>query len=111
MNAVRKISTVVVCSPIAAIGVGMMFAELIGVGIFVVLFAALLANIMWPGVIARRDAACAVRNAAALSKEARGVHAFWWIFWAIVFFPMLIVVAIVHVGRKNRAAIRQIRAA
>ena len=39
--------------------------------------------------------------------EANGVHWFWWLFWAIAFLPALILVAIIHIGRKNRAAIRE----
>ena len=41
--------------------------------------------------------------------DAGGVHAFWWVFWLIAFFPALIVVAIIHNGRKTRAAIREVR--
>ena len=41
--------------------------------------------------------------------DAGGVHAFWWVFWLIAFFPALIVVAIIHNGRKTRAAIREVK--
>lgn len=40
---------------------------------------------------------------AQMIRDAGGVSAFWWVFWLIVFAPMLIVVAIVHVNRKSRA--------
>ena len=43
--------------------------------------------------------------------DAGGVHAFWWVFWLIAFFPALIVVAIIHNGRKTRAAIREVKQA
>lgn len=36
-----------------------------------------------------------------------GVHILWWIFWLIVFFPALIVVAIIHSNKKTRAAIQE----
>ena len=36
-----------------------------------------------------------------------GVHIFWWTFWLIVFFPALIVVAIIHSNKKTRAAIQE----
>ena len=45
-------------------------------------------------------------EAHAIKRDQGGVHWFWWLAWLIVFFPALIVVAIIHVGRKNRAAIR-----
>ena len=48
----------------------------------------------------------AMRAKSAEKKDANGVHWFWWVFWLIAFFPALIVVAIMHTGRKNRAAIR-----
>lgn len=32
-------------------------------------------------------------------KEVKGVHIGWWIFWLIVFFPALIVVAVVHFNK------------
>ncbi len=35
--------------------------------------------------------------------DVRGVHWFWWIFWLVVFFPALIVVAIVHTNKKDKA--------
>lgn len=38
--------------------------------------------------------------------EPAGVHWFWWVFWLIVFLPALIIVAIIHTGRKTRAEIR-----
>ena len=43
--------------------------------------------------------------------DAGGVHWFWWVFWLIAFFPALIVVAIMHNGRKTRAAIREVKQA
>ena len=45
------------------------------------------------------------------ATDAGGVHWVWWILWLILFFPALIVVAIIHTGRKNRAAIRSVRVA
>ena len=44
-------------------------------------------------------------------RDKGGVHAFWWVFWLIAFFPALIVVAIIHNGRKTRAAIREVKQA
>ncbi len=35
--------------------------------------------------------------------DVRGVHWFWWVFWLLVFFPALIVVAIVHTNKKDKA--------
>lgn len=44
-------------------------------------------------------------------RDKGGVHWFWWVFWLIAFFPALIVVAIIHNGRKTRAAIREVKQA
>lgn len=41
--------------------------------------------------------------------EKSGVAVWLWIFWLVVCFPVLIVVAIVHTGRKNRHALRLLR--
>lgn len=41
-------------------------------------------------------------------RDSRGVNIFWWLFWLVVFFPALIIVAIVHNGRKNRAALYEL---
>ncbi len=46
----------------------------------------------------------------AAKTDAGGVHAIWWILWLILFFPALIIVAIVHNGRKNRSVIRELKA-
>jgi len=54
-----------------------------------------------------RAEAKAKRQAKRMTNEANGVHWFWWLFWLVLFFPALIVVAIMHTGRKNRAAIRE----
>ncbi|WP_435137617.1 hypothetical protein [Pseudopelagicola sp. nBUS_19] len=41
--------------------------------------------------------------------DADGIHWGWWVFWGLVFLPSLIVVAILHNGRKTRAAIRELK--
>ena len=51
------------------------------------------------------------RAKSAEKRDANGVHWFWWVFWLIAFFPALIVVAIMHNGRKTRAAIREVKQA
>lgn len=43
----------------------------------------------------------------AFDVEQNGVHWGWWVVWGLVFLPSLIVVAMIHNGRKQRAAIRQ----
>ena len=53
------------------------------------------------------------RTARTLRKEARGVHWIWWLVAillvpVIVGIPLLIVIAIVHIGRKNRATMREL---
>ena len=40
-------------------------------------------------------------------KEKSGVHFLIWVFWFIAFFPALIIVAIVHHGRRVRSAINK----
>jgi len=57
--------------------------------------------------VGMRAEAKAKRQAKRMAKEANGVHWFWWLFWLVVFFPALIVVAIMHTGAKNRATIRK----
>lgn len=37
------------------------------------------------------------------SEDARGVHWFWWLFWAVLAMPVVLIVAIVHNEKKNRA--------
>ncbi|MEP1200763.1 hypothetical protein [Tateyamaria sp.] len=55
-----------------------------------------------------RDEAAQKRVIAAKERDAKGVHWVWWVLCLLVFFPALIVVAIVHSGRKNRAAMREL---
>jgi hypothetical protein len=35
-------------------------------------------------------------------KPLKGVHAGWWVFWLIVFWPALIVVAVVHFNKLRK---------
>ena len=36
-------------------------------------------------------------------EDAKGVHWFWWLFWLIFAAPVLIIVALVHINKLNRA--------
>ena len=36
-----------------------------------------------------------------IEKPKTGVHWGWWVFWLIFFWPALIVVALIHFGRKD----------
>ena len=44
-----------------------------------------------------------------INTDNEGVHWAWWVLWAILFWQALIIIAIIHTGRKNRAAIREER--
>ena len=35
--------------------------------------------------------------------DANGVHWFWWLFWLVFAAPVLVIVAIVHIHKLNRA--------
>ena len=37
------------------------------------------------------------------SVDAHGVHWFWWVFWAVLAMPVVLIVALVHNDKKNRA--------
>ena len=35
--------------------------------------------------------------------DTQGVHWFWWLFWLIFAAPVLLIVLVVHLNKKNRA--------
>ena len=40
-----------------------------------------------------------------ISAEGEGVHWGWWVFWLLAFWPALIVVLIVHIGKKSKQVV------
>ena len=36
-------------------------------------------------------------------EDMQGVHWFWWLFWLIFAAPVLLIVLVVHLNKKNRA--------
>ena len=96
MRNFMKVYTPFIGLPAALIGVLMMATErdLFGLGVVLAAIGLVIAYLPW------------MEKQTAAEIDAGGVHWFWWVFWLIIFFPALIVVAIIHTGRKNRAAIR-----
>ena len=72
---------------------------------FIILLAVLLGGTLI-GFLMIADSAKALPPKAPRT-DADGIHWGWWVFWGLVFLPSLIVVAILHNGRKTRAAIRE----
>ena len=35
-------------------------------------------------------------------KEEVGVHWFWWLFWAVMCFPVMIITAMIHINRISK---------
>jgi uncharacterized membrane protein YidH (DUF202 family) len=104
----RLILASIVSIPLAALGVSMiaLSPELKDLGVILVVLAMLVFYIATP--LAGR-----IRHAQALRAEQHGVHWFWWLVAillvpAIVGIPLLIVIAIIHTGRKNRALAREL---
>jgi len=131
MTTFRSILAGIISTVIGTIGALMIYAGYIGPdsGLFYTLGGLFLAiawfawQIIHPkgqeitarAQIAQAEARIA-RTKAGMATDKAGVHWFWWVAAlclvpALVGLPLLIVIAIIHVGRKNRATMREVTAA
>lgn len=76
-----------------------------GTGITFIVIAALLATAFHNLITMTQEQ----RDEISGKAERTGVHWFWWVFWLFMFFPALLIVAIIHSGRKTRAEIRNLK--
>ena len=101
----------VVAVPAASITALMAFAGMPVLGGLLTFCVIGIAVACWSLINTTEAERAQMRADRARARDAGGIHWLWWVFWLIVFFPALIVVAIVHSARKNRAAMREIQTA
>lgn len=123
-NTARKVAnTLNIASAIVIGGIGAIATTgdgMFGIGVAFIIIAIVLATAFHSLINLTQEKRNEIefeRQQRAIEKRAKkggkanrtGVHWFWWVFWLIMFFPALIIVAIIHSGRKTRAEIRNLK--